>query len=651
MTTHPDWELNEEQKAVVFQPGGPLLVLAGAGSGKTRTLTYRVAWLMRTGVPPGRIMLATFTNKAARSMLNRVAQITEMEVPMPWGGTFHSLGHRFLRRHAELLGYGRDFTIIDAEDATQVMNVCIAEKREKKNARFPQGDLIRDVWSLAVNGKESLEECLESRFPHLLNYLEDLQIIIESYQQRKKTLNVMDFDDLLLNWRRILVEFEDLRSRYAEHFLHVLIDEYQDINTMQGEIADLVASVHRNIMVVGDDSQSIYSFRGADYRNILTFPERYGDCRIFRLETNYRSTPEILQMANISIKYNTRQFPKVLRAVRKEGKKPIVVQLRNATRQAQFVAQKVEELRRWNGLELKEMAVLYRAHYQSMELQMELVRRGIPFELRSGIRFFEQAHVKDVAAYLRILVNGYDEMAWRRVLNHLERVGPATAGRIWQEIIKSPVPLSAFLSPEILALVPRPARVAVQGLQEILNGLLEGNYLTNPSGAISYVVEKFYAQYLAMNYADYRDRLDDLVHLSDFAASFSSLEEFLGEMALLTGPGEEGFPADQDRVVLSTIHQAKGLEWRVVFVIWAAEGKLPLARALNDPEGEEEERRLFYVAITRAKDLLFLTYPAVEYSRADGYGYVIPSRFLKEIQNGARKESLDPFDYWVGEDA
>ncbi|HOJ51319.1 MAG TPA: ATP-dependent helicase [Syntrophales bacterium] len=651
MTSHPNWELNEEQKEVVFQPGGPLLVLAGAGSGKTRTLTYRVAWLMQTGVSPTRIMLATFTNKAARSMLERVSQIIGNDLPMPWGGTFHSIGHRILRRHADLLGYGRDFTIVDTEDATQIINTCLAEKVEKRGKRFPKGDVIREIWSLSVNTRSSLEECVESRFPHLLDYLDDMKAVIAGYRERKRLLNVMDFDDLLINWCRLFLEFEDLKWRYADHFLHVLIDEYQDINTLQGEIADLVAMAHRNIMVVGDDSQSIYSFRGADFRNILTFPERYQDCRIFRLETNYRSTPEILRMANLSIKNNTRQFPKVLKSVRKGGKKPVLIQLRNAVKQAEFVAQKIEDLKYREGIDFKSIAVLYRAHYQSMELQMELVRRGVPFELRSGIRFFEQAHVKDVAAYLRILVNGRDEMAWRRVLNHQEQVGPATIRKVWQEIGAAPDPLSAFLAPEILERVSRPAQAGVMRLQEVLGGLAKGGYVSNPAGAIAYVVEHGYAQYLTLNYADYRDRMDDLTHLADFAARFYSLEDFLGEVALLTGPGEEDYVTDQDRVVLSTIHQAKGLEWRVVFLIWVAEGKLPLARALNEPEGEEEERRLFYVAVTRAKDHLFLSYPAVEYSRAEGYGYVVPSRFLREIQNGAGKEFIEPFDYYVGEDS
>jgi len=330
----------------------------------------------------------------------------------------------------------------------------------------------------------------------------------------------MDFDDLLIQWRRLLREFPEIRDYYAERFLHVLVDEYQDINTLQGEIADLLAIHHRNIMVVGDDSQSIYSFRGADYRNILTFPERYPDCQLFRLETNYRSTPEILQMANLSIRNNTYQFPKELRPVREEGGKPVLAQLRNASRQAEFVAQRMMELKS-EGLEFRDMAVLYRAHYQSMELQMELVRRNIPFELRSGIRFFEQAHIKDIAAYLRIIVNSRDELAWRRVLGHLAHVGPATITKIWQSLGDAEDPIAAFLSSSLPPRVSRGARAGVEGLQRIIQGLQEGNYRENPAAAIQYLVEHGYAQYLGANYTDYRERLDDLVHLADFAFQFT----------------------------------------------------------------------------------------------------------------------------------
>lgn len=649
MIDHSHWELNEEQQAVVFQSGGPLLVLAGAGSGKTRTLTYRVAWLMRSGVPPANIMLATFTNKAARSMLERVMNITGSEVPMIWGGTFHSIGHRVLRRHADLIGYGKDFTIIDTEEAKQIITTCMAETVERRDARFPKGDVIRDIWSFSVNTDRTIEESVDARFPHLTRYLDDIIQVIHVYQERKRQLNVMDFDDLLINWRRLLREFTDIRTHYAEQFLHVLVDEYQDINTLQGEIADMLASIHRNIMVVGDDSQSIYSFRGADYRNILTFPERYPDCQLFRLETNYRSTPEILHMANLSIKNNVRQFPKALRAVREEGIRPAIVQLRNAVRQAEFVTQRILELKR-EGIDYREMAVLYRAHYQSMELQMELVRRAVPFELRSGIRFFEQAHIKDIAAYLRILVNGRDEMAWRRILGHIEHVGPATIAKIWQAIAGAEDPLDTFLSASFLDRFSRSSKVGLENLRVMLNGLRKGGYRENPAAAIHYLIEKGYAEYLGASYTDYRDRLDDLVHLADFASQFHTLEDFLGEIALMTGPGEEGNITEQDKVVLSTIHQAKGLEWRVVFIIWVAEGKLPLARAISEPEGEEEERRLFYVAVTRAKDQLYLTYPSVEYTRAEGYGYVSPSRFVTEIEKTTRHSQLIPFEYWVGEE-
>ena len=414
MTSHFAEELNDEQRAVVTETGGPLLVLAGAGSGKTRTLTYRVAWLLQSGINPDRILLATFTNKAARSMLSRVGSLVGENIPLYWGGTFHHIGHKMIRRHADRLGYDRNFSIMDSEDARQMANTCIAETVEKKLPKFPKGDVLRDVFSYTANTDRTLYDVVSDRYPHFLYCFEAIQAVSDRYAERKRRLNVMDFDDLLINWRKLLIEHDDIREQYAERFLHVLVDEYQDTNLIQGEITDLLAGHHRNIMVVGDDSQSIYSFRGANYANIISFPDRYTDCRIFRLETNYRSTPEILNMANLTIQNNPRQFPKTLRAVRERGVRPALVAARNVGRQADFVSQRIIELV-GDGISFSEIAILYRAHYHSMEVQMELTRRGIPFELRSGIRFFEQAHIKDVAAYMRILVNPMDEMAWKPV--------------------------------------------------------------------------------------------------------------------------------------------------------------------------------------------------------------------------------------------
>ncbi|MDO8785802.1 MAG: ATP-dependent helicase, partial [Syntrophales bacterium] len=390
-------ELNPEQFQVVMEEGGPLLIIAGAGSGKTRTLTYRVARLIESGVRPESILLATFTNKAARAMLSRVQALLsysfgaglEMDVSRLWGGTFHHIAHRILRVNATLLGYEGNFSIIDSEDARQLINTCITEVGgDKKSDNFPRANVLGDIIGLSVNTELPLEEVVAERHPFFSARLDDIKVVASHYSRRKKKLNVMDFDDLIFNWKKLLTDFPDVLKVYGERFAHILVDEYQDTSAIQADIMDILASHHRNLMVVGDDSQSIYSFRGANFDNFIKFPDRYPDCKIFKLETNYRSTPEILHLANMSIINNEKQFQKNLQAVRGEGIRPVLVPAKDVFQQADFVAQRIIELIR-EGLPLQEIAVLYRAHYHSMELQMEMSRRVIPFEIRSGIRFFE----------------------------------------------------------------------------------------------------------------------------------------------------------------------------------------------------------------------------------------------------------------------
>ncbi|MDI9570054.1 MAG: ATP-dependent helicase [Pseudomonadota bacterium] len=643
-----DRELNEEQRRVVLEPGGPLLVIAGAGSGKTRTLTYRVARLIDSGCPPGRIALATFTNKAARSMMSRVADLTSADLSRLWGGTFHHLAHRSLRAHAPRVGYKNDFVIIDADDARQLVRRCVAETVENARAIIPRGEVLRDVISFARNTDRSLEEAIDVRFPYLAPVLEAVVTVAQHYDQEKKRLNVMDFDDLLINWRRLLAEHEDVLAGYAERFLHVLVDEYQDTNAVQADITDLLASRRRNLMVVGDDAQCIYAFRGANYANILKFPEKYPDCKIFKLEENYRSTPEILHMANLSIKNNERQFEKSLRAVRPRGVPPVLVKPRNVQMQAEFVAQRIIELV-GAGYCPGEMAILYRAHFHSLELQLELTRRGIPFTIRSGIRFFEQAHIKDVTSYLRIVASPGDEMAWRRVLGLCHRIGRQTVERIWTWLAGHEDPLAAFLDEATRKKVGAAARPGLTALQELLAalGAAEGADLGT---SLETILQGGYESYLKSAYPDAVQRLEDIGQLAVFAARFSTPAEFLREMALLTGIGEEGedlAETGEGRVTMSTIHQAKGLEWPVVFIPWCAEGMLPLGRALTDPEGVEEERRLFYVAVTRAKDELYLCCPAVEYRRGVGYVTVKSSRFIAELTSTASPtRRARPYEHW-----
>ncbi|HXZ34799.1 MAG TPA: ATP-dependent helicase, partial [Thermodesulfobacteriota bacterium] len=412
-------ELNPQQLAVVKAAGGPILVIAGAGSGKTRVVTYRVAYLIESGVDPSGILLVTFTNKAAGEMLHRVQILVPGSMGVGgrvWGGTFHHIGNRILRRHASLVGYQPNFTILDREDAKALMDACIADlKINPKGSRFPKGEVLEDLVGLSVNTRRPIDELVFERYPFFYDLLDDIRAVAEHYRKRKRELNAMDFDDLLFYWETLLREHREVRARYGGQFQHILVDEYQDTNRIQADIVDLLAEGHGNLMVVGDDSQSIYSFRGANFANILTFPQRYPKARVFKLEINYRSTPQILHLANTSILNNRVQFPKELQTVRPAGPIPSLVPAQGTMDQAAFVAQKVAEIRD-GGIPLSQIAVLYRAHYHSMELQMELTRRGIPYEVRSGLRFFEQAHIKDVSAYLKIVSNPLDELAWKRAL-------------------------------------------------------------------------------------------------------------------------------------------------------------------------------------------------------------------------------------------
>jgi DNA helicase-2/ATP-dependent DNA helicase PcrA len=643
-------DLNAEQYRVVTAEGGPILVIAGAGSGKTRTLTYRVTRLIDTGTPPERILLATFTNKAAREMLGRVELLSGIDVHRLWGGTFHSIANRVLRRHGHLLGYGRNYSIMDTDDTKSLLNACIADAGiDTKASRFPRGDVLGDIIGYSVNTVAPLEETIGRKYPYFSALAEDIIAVAAAYRKRKQSLNLMDFDDLLANWLDLLRDEPEVLREYSDRFLHVLVDEYQDTNSLQAAILDLLGSRHRNLMVVGDDHQSIYSFRGANFENILRFPERYPDVKLFKLETNYRSTPQILDLANRSIVRNRDQFQKALRAVRKSGFKPVYIPVRNVALQAAFVARRITDLI-MEGIPIREIAVLYRAHYHAMELQLELTRRGIPFEIRSGIRFFEMAHVKDITSYLRVLVNPLDEAAWKRVLGLYEKVGKVTADRVWKALAAEKDPLAAIRDTHWVKRVGKGAAPGLLKLGETIGFLCETIQEQAPADLIHLLLNRGYREDLRERYPDSFSREEDLVQLANFSNRFTSLTDFIAELSLLTNTteGEDSYAVEEkDRVILSSIHQAKGLEWSVVFIIWCAEGMIPLARALNEAGGEEEERRLFYVATTRAKDQLYLCHPLIDYSRGMGMVPLRPSRFIEELEQDTSHPTELPYEQWI----
>lgn len=672
-------ELNSEQLDVVMAGEGPLLVIAGAGSGKTRALTYRVSRLIEDGVDPAELLIVTFTNKSSREMLSRVEQLVTTDTRRIWGGTFHSIGNRLLRRHADAIGYRSNFTILDSEDAKEMMESSVSSLGiQTLEKRFPKGDVLLDIYSFLINTRTPLELHLEQNYPHFMMYGPEIVNVFRRYKERKRDANSMDFDDLLVYWKVLLDDHADVAESLRRRFRHILVDEYQDTNKLQADIIDSMAAVRRNVMVVGDDAQSIYSFRGASFENILTFPLRFPDATIYKLETNYRSTRQILNLANASIAANRFQFRKELQAVRGDGPDPAVVGVDDVFEQASFVAQRILELRD-EGANLGEIAVLYRSHYQSLELQMELSRRLIPYEIRSGVRFFEQAHIKDVLAYLKVITNTRDELSWKRMLKLYPKVGEKIAAEVWLRISQSSNPLDAFLRG--VEVSGRGAAGSMKSARTLLQLIGSDSMKRNPSETIRLIVERGYADYARTKFPNAQARLDDLEQLSQYALRYDDVEKFLDEVALanpMAGEDVAVVGPDDEKIVLSSVHQAKGLEWRIVFVIWLADGRFPSQRALRVPggiiriapdrvhealpllegatqdapivddkgtrelviPGEEEERRLFYVAVTRAKQELYLVFPVMARDRGGMDVLMEPSRFVRELPG-------DSYEKWV----
>ena len=664
-------ELNDEQFRVVTAKPQAALVVAGAGTGKTRAITYRVAYLIEHGVSPQRILLATFTNRAAKEMLRRVESLTgSQNVHRVWGGTFHRIANMILRRHAVSIGYDANYSILDSEDAREMINVCVDEASiDTTKKRFPKAEVVQSIISYANNTASPLDAVIIDKYPYFEPLTMEIERVDTIYQSRKQERNVMDYDDLLLNVRRLLVEKPEIHDLYAEQFQHILVDEYQDTNKLQAEVIDLLAAKHRNVMVVGDDAQSIFAWRGAEFANIYEFQKRYPEASVYKLETNYRSTPEILGLANTSIACNRKQFPKMLTAVRRSRDlRPALVPCSDVEQQSAFVASRILELRD-EGTDLEDIAVMYRSHYHSIELQLELSRRNIPYRIQSGVRFFEQAHIKDVVSYLRVTVNPRDELAWKRILKMIPGIGNKTANRVFEAITVRTTDGSGWLNAvdedgeqsetdvtralKNAVLQPPPTAGGSDLLGRLRSSQSWRNFIVllellvsdenrnNPSKQIEIILTHGYEQYLQENFENADARIEDLKGLAAYANRYKSTEDFLSELALLSTEsfkepqplvGEEVVEGgDEDELLtLTSVHQAKGLEWKAVFIIWAAEGKFPSPKSLREIDSEEEERRLWYVAMTRAKDELYLTYPLLmtDYNRQTVLQK--PSRFVSE---------------------
>ena len=564
--------------------------------------------------------------------MNRVISLLGQDAMHLWGGTFHSIANRLLRSHAECLGYSSRFTILDQDDAESLLKAVMKERAiDPKMQRFPTASVVQNLLSYAENTLSSVADALELKHPHFLPFAEEMGEICRLYHERKRTANAMDFDDLLKNWL-ILMSTPEIGERISQQFRYVLVDEYQDINALQAQIATAVARAHRNILVVGDDAQSIYAFRGADVKNILTFPNAWTGAKIFKLLTNYRSSPEILDLANESLSRNERQFQKELVAVRPNERKPVVMPFASSRQEAEYIASNIETLRR-EGRPLREIAVLFRSSAHSQQLEFELLKRNVEYEYRGGMKFFARAHIKDALAYLRVIENVQDEAAWLRCLNHQTGIGIVTAIQIARTIQRMPEIESALASGLGARLTPRNS-AGWNACAALLARIVQER--PSPAFMLRTLVTSWYREYLEREYPDWKERCEDVEQLATFAETYrDDAASFLADIALydevFSGrrrDAEDGRQKTEDKVILSTIHQAKGLEWDTVFLIHLSENNFPHRRAMGEEGGLEEERRLFYVAVTRARRSLFLTYSVT--GGFDTLSYNQPSLFLEE---------------------
>lgn len=627
-------ELNESQLKVVKTFHGPILVVAGAGSGKTRTLTYRVARMVESGIAPESILLLTFTRKAAQEMLRRAATLLDSRCERVAGGTFHSFSNMVLRRYGQAIGLQAGFTILDQSDTEDVIRLIVEQLGvNQKGRNFPKKRTIHNICSKAVNKEQSIKQIVEKYYITYYQEIETLSQIHARFKEYKLNRQLMDYDDLLVYTQRLLEQHQETREHLSRLYRFIMVDEYQDTNTIQARIVKLLASTHNNVMVVGDEAQSIYAFRGANYRNILEFPKQFSGTTIIKLEENFRSVQPILNVTNDVIRQARESFKKTLFTRKIGGARPVLVPALNERQQSQFVAQQILDLQN-EGIPLSDIAVLFRSSFHSFDLELELNGRNIPFVKVGGLKFIETAHIKDILAHLRVLVNPLDELSWRRILLLLEGIGPKTAAKIIQQLQVQQNPFAW------LADYPKKSKYQLDIHR--LGAILKEIRPMTPAAQVQ-ILRQYYAPILESKYKeDHSKRQQDLEQLNIITEQFSNLETFLTEMTLeppnrSVDDVAQTKDGEQDLLVLSTIHSAKGLEWHSVFVIWLAEGRFPSGHAVDDEDALEEELRLLYVATTRAMTNLYLTYPMSD--NKWGTFFSRPSRFLEGI-------SLQYLDQW-----
>lgn len=619
--------LNPQQLAAVTAGDGPSLVIAGAGSGKTRTLVYRVAYLIDSGVDPSNVLLLTFTRKSAHEMLQRAGELIGVRSERVCGGTFHSVANMLLRRYGRAIGLDPGFTILDRSDAEDLIALVRSQLGlNEKDKRFPRKATIAEMFSKSENTLRSLEDIVLEEFSHFADHLDALSQLQRGYHAAKRQRQLADYDDLLVLLRQLLTEDQQARQAISRLYRYILVDEYQDTNRLQADVIRNLAVTHQNVMVVGDDSQSIYAFRGATFKNIMEFPTLFPGSTVYKLEENYRSTQPILNLANCIIEEAAEKYTKHLFTRKLDGPLPTLAEAAGENAQSRFVAQKILELRE-EGVPLGEIAVLFRSSFHSFDLEIELSRRGLPFVKRGGVKFIETAHVKDLLAHLRVVANPLDTVSWHRVLMLVEGVGPKKAKDLLLALVKAEKPYQ---------LLREVGGRSGQGLKNLALTLesLSGSDELGTADQVNHVYE-YYLPILKEQYDDYPKRIRDLDHLHTIAEGYPAVDAFLSDLALEPPDGSavdvEAPDRDDERMVLSTIHSAKGLEWQCVFVIWVVDGKFPSIYSFVTDEELEEERRLFYVAVTRAKRHLYLTYPINVFDKSSGMLLSKPTRFLDHV--------------------
>ncbi|MFW9940579.1 MAG: ATP-dependent helicase [Candidatus Thorarchaeota archaeon] len=642
-------ELNEEQLEIINSIKGPMLVIAGAGSGKTRTITYSVAKLLLSGVRPSEIMLVTFTNKAANEMIERVENLLGTRPKGIWGGTFHSIANRFIRIYAKTLGLRPNYVIMDETDARALMKLSIEKANVKEiEERFPNARMAKAILSYSINCNKTIQDVILWKYSQYISedVIRKLEEVFKIYGEKKAQDNLVDFDDLLIYWNQLLDE-RSVAQLIARKIKYVLVDEYQDTNYIQDEIIYKITNQNpdHNIIAVGDDAQSIYAFRGANFQNILNFEKKYEKCKRYTITYNYRSVPQILALANNSIQHNLKQFKKSMRTTRPEGIPPYQVNLGDDKEQAYFIAKQILKLRS-EGYDLKDMAILVRAGFHTLRIELELKAKNIPYEVRAGVAFFEKAHIKDVIAHLRVIENPYDEISWSRVFGIIQGIGPTSGIKIFEAISKTENPIESLVNKMFFAEKLKGSKIPKEGIKNTISyakNLIGFTPDDNPSEVINKLMI-ILEDYIKSKYDNWQDRIDDLNQLSIFGTNFPTIRKFLENLSLnlsnlesktvLMGSREE----EEQPLILSTIHRAKGLEWRVVFIPMLCEDFFPSSRVKGDPEGFEEERRVFYVAVTRTKDQLYLISPSlVQGSR--GYQTLRISPFISELNPKVYKKS------------